>query len=56
MKIILSALKPRNPLVAPARMRQAGRHASPLDAARQRQHARQQLQRQLREPLPDEKL
>ena len=40
-----AAHKPRNPLVAPALMRQAGRHAS----AKPRQAARRALKQQLTE-------
>lgn len=48
----LNVRKPRNPLVAAAQFRQAGRH----DAARhaQRQQARLQLQRLLRDLPPDD--
>ncbi|MFT7721424.1 MAG: hypothetical protein QM788_01085 [Roseateles sp.] len=44
--------KPRNPLVAPALQRQAGRHRSPHDAQAQRQQARQELRRLLRDRFP----
>ncbi|PZP32816.1 MAG: hypothetical protein DI603_09020 [Roseateles depolymerans] len=46
--------KPRNPLVAPAQQRQAGRHQSPRDAQAQRQQARLELRRLLRERFPDD--
>lgn len=45
--------KPRNPLVAPALKRQAGRHQSPRDAHAQRQQARLELRRLLRDRFPD---
>ena len=50
----LTLPKPRNPLVAPAMQRHAGRHQSPSDAGAQRQQARLHLRRLLREHLPDE--
>lgn len=50
----LSLRKPRNPLVAPALQRQAGRHQSPQDARAQRQQARLDLRRLLRERFPDD--
>jgi hypothetical protein len=46
--------KPRNPLVAPALKRQAGRHQSPNDAQAQRQQARLELRRLLRDRFPDD--
>ena len=46
--------KPRNPLVAPALKRQAGRHQSPNDAHAQRQQARLELRSLLRDRYPDE--
>jgi len=46
--------KPRNPLVAPALHRQAGRHKSSQDAYAQRQQARLELRRLLRDRLPDD--
>lgn len=50
----LNLRKPRNPLVAPAMKRQAGRHQSPQDAHAQRQHSRLELRQLLRERYPDE--
>jgi hypothetical protein len=50
----LNLRKPRNPLVAPALKRQAGRHQSPNDARVQRQQARLELRRLLRERFPDD--
>jgi hypothetical protein len=50
----IKALKPRNPLVAPALKRQAGRHQSATDAHAQRQQARLELRRLLRDRFPDE--
>ena len=50
----VKALKPRNPLVAPALKRQAGRHQSATDAHAQRQQARLELRRLLRDRFPDE--
>ncbi|RZL36483.1 MAG: hypothetical protein EOP35_10920 [Rubrivivax sp.] len=50
----INAPKPRNPLVAPALKRQAGRHQSPNDAHAQRQQARLELRRLLRDRFPDE--
>lgn len=50
----LSLRKPRNPLVAPALKRQAGRHQSPNDARAQRQQARLDLRHLLRERFPDD--
>ncbi|WP_394405543.1 hypothetical protein [Roseateles sp. BYS78W] len=46
--------KPRNPLVAPALKRQAGRHQSPNDAHALRQQARLELRRLLRDRFPDD--
>ncbi|MFN3861261.1 MAG: hypothetical protein ACK4R2_07305 [Roseateles sp.] len=46
--------KPRNPLVAPACKRQAGRHQSATDARALRQQARLQLRRLLRDRFPDD--
>jgi hypothetical protein len=46
--------KPRNPLVAPAMKRQAGRHQSPQDARSLRQKARLDLRHLLRERFPDD--
>lgn len=46
--------KPRNPLVAPAHKRHAGRHQSPNDAHAQRQQARLELRSLLRDRYPDE--
>ena len=48
--LLLKLRKPRNPLVAPAQQRQAGRHQGP-DA---RQQARLELRRLLRERFPDD--
>lgn len=45
MKITLPARKPRNPLVAPARLRLAGSHRTTGGA--QRQQARRALRREL---------
>jgi len=42
--LIVVSLKPRNPLVAPALMRQAGRHGG---SAKPRQAARRELQAQI---------
>ncbi|RTL21887.1 MAG: hypothetical protein EKK52_07615 [Burkholderiales bacterium] len=50
----LTLRKPRNPLVAPALKRQAGRHQSPHDAQAQRQQARLELRRLLRDRFPDD--
>lgn len=44
--------KPRNPVVAPALFRQAGRHQSQRDA--QRQQIKAQLHRLLRSGPPDD--
>lgn len=49
----LNLRKPRNPLVAPAMKRQAGRHQSPQDPRAQRQQARLDLRQLLRERFPD---
>lgn len=46
MKLTIATAKPRNPLVAPARMRQAGRHGAGDKA--QRQRGRHELRRELR--------
>ncbi len=46
--------KPRNPLVAPAAQRDAGRHQSPNDAQAERQQARLELRRLLRDRFPDD--
>ena len=46
--------KPRNPLVAPALHRQAGRHKSTQDAYAQRHQARLEQRRQLLDRLPDD--
>jgi hypothetical protein len=46
MKFTIATAKPRNPLVAPSRMRQAGRHASGDKA--QRQRGRDELRRELK--------
>jgi hypothetical protein len=45
MKITLTALKPRNPLIAPARLRRAGSHQ--LGARSMRQQAGRALRREL---------
>lgn len=50
----LNLRKPRNPLVAPAQLRQAGRHQSPRDAHAMRQQSQQQLRRLLRDMPPDD--
>jgi hypothetical protein len=50
--INLTLRKPRNPLVAPALLRQAGRHQSTREASRMQ--ARQQVKRALRDDLPDD--
>lgn len=50
----IKAPKPRNPLVAPALKRQAGRHQSAHDAHAQRQQARLELRRLLRDRFPDD--
>lgn len=50
----LNLRKPRNPLVAPAMKRQAGRHQSADDARVQRQQARLELRRVLRDRIPDD--
>jgi hypothetical protein len=50
----LKLRKPRNPLVAPALQRQAGRHQSPKDAQMRRQQARLDLRHLLRERFPDD--
>lgn len=46
MKLTIATAKPRNPLVAPARMRQAGRHDSAVKSLRQR--GRDELRRELK--------
>lgn len=43
--LIVTARKPRNPLVVPARLRRAGRHETPGHGARQQ--AAQALRREL---------
>lgn len=45
MKITFATAKPRNPLVAPARLRKAGAHRSTAGAMRQQfdRHLRQEL-------------
>lgn len=45
MKLILSSLKPRNPLVAPSRMRHAGAHRIAQGA--RRQQAERELRREI---------
>jgi hypothetical protein len=50
--LLLTLRKPRNPWVAAAQLRQAGRHTSARHP--QRQQARQQLNRQLRDLPPDD--
>ena len=47
MKITITTLKPRNPLVAPTRLRQAGRH-QPTGGAH-RQSVARQLRRELQQ-------
>ena len=54
MPQFLTPRKPRNPFVAHALKRQAGRHQSPNDAQALRQQARLELRRLLRERLPDD--
>ena len=44
-KLIVKASKPRNPLVAPARFRQAGQHGA--GAGAERREGRQAVQREL---------
>ncbi|MEK8032058.1 hypothetical protein AACH06_14625 [Ideonella sp. DXS29W] len=46
MKVTITSAKPRNPLVAPARLRLAGRHDSQDKAHRQR--GRNELRRELK--------
>lgn len=46
--------KPRNPLVAPAMKRLAGRHQSAQDAHAQRQQSRLDMRRLVRERFPDD--
>ncbi len=46
MKLTIATPKPRNPLVAPTRMRQAGRHDSGDKS--QRQRGRDELRRELK--------
>ncbi len=41
--------KPRNPLVAPALMRQAGKHGQLTSGSSQRQNARRELRQQTQE-------
>src|SRR5882724_5340675 len=48
----LALRKPRNPCVAPALLRQAGRHQSPRDAVSQRRSTRTELAQQLRQLAP----
>lgn len=50
----INASKPRNPVVVPALKRQAGRHQSATDAHAQRQQARLELRRLLRDRFPDD--
>ena len=50
MKITVPSTKPRNPLVAAARMRQAGKHGPSRGGERQRQ--RHALRRQLQDLHP----
>jgi hypothetical protein len=50
----IATSKPRNPLVAPALKRQAGRHQSSKDAHALRQQARLELRRLLRDRFPDD--
>lgn len=52
--LTLKLRKPRNPLVAPALMRQAGKHGQLSRASSQRQNARRELRQQtLQMTLPD---
>lgn len=48
MKLMLKTLKPRNPLVAPSRMRQAGAHKSGSRRARAQRALRRELDDALR--------
>ena len=50
--IHLSLRKPRNPLVAPTLLRQAGRHTNTREVSRQQ--ASQQVRRLLRDVPPDD--
>ena len=50
----LTLRKPRNPLVALAMKRQAGRHQTPQDARTLRQQARLDLRKLLRDRSPDD--
>lgn len=50
----LTLRKPRNPLVAPAMKRHAGRHQAPQDARSLRQKTRLDLRHLLRERFPDD--
>ena len=50
----IKSRKPRNPLVAPAMQRQAGRHQNARDAHAQRHQARLELRRLLRDRFPDD--
>ena len=52
--MLIKLRKPRNPLVAPALKRQAGRHQSPTDPRAQRHQGRLELRHLLREHLPDD--
>lgn len=45
MKLSLPTLKPRNPIVAPSRLRQAGAHRRP--AGGERQQAQRALRREI---------
>lgn len=47
MKLTIKTLKPRNPLVAPARTRKAGAHASHNPARRLRRIEKRQLRAEL---------
>ncbi|WP_374567698.1 hypothetical protein [Ideonella sp.] len=46
MKFVIATAKPRNPLVAPSRMRRAGSHG--IGTKAQRQQGRHELRRELR--------
>lgn len=52
-KLMQPGRKPRNPLVAPALLRQAGRHQAQRAAERQR--AKQDLALEIRRLRPDER-
>jgi hypothetical protein len=50
----LAVRKPRNPFVAPAFKRKAGRHQTGTEAHAQRQQARLELRCLLRDRFPDD--